>query len=79
MCAIDKAPGPDGFTMGFFRRFWEVVKEDIMKTFQNFYDQEVFERSLNAIFITHPKEERCQGAKRFQAYQLNRQHLQTFC
>ena len=52
MCAIDKAPGPDGFAMGFFLKCWEVVKEDAMKAFQNFYEQEVFERSLNATFIT---------------------------
>ena len=52
MCAIDKAPGPDGFTMGFFLKCWEVVKEDVMKAFHNFYEQEVFERCLNATFIT---------------------------
>lgn len=52
MCAIDKAPDPDGFTMGFFLKCWEVVKEDIMKAFRNFFNREVFERSLNATFIT---------------------------
>lgn len=48
MCATDKAPRPDGFTMGFFIKCWEVVKQDIMDTFQNFYDQGVFEKSFNA-------------------------------
>lgn len=52
MCAIDKSPGLDGFTMGFFLQCWEAVKEDIMKAFQNFYEQKIFERSLNATFIT---------------------------
>ena len=37
--------------MGFFLKCWEVVKEDVKKAFQNFYEQEVFERSLNATFI----------------------------
>ncbi|WMV54989.1 hypothetical protein MTR67_048374 [Solanum verrucosum] len=50
-CAVDKAPGPDGFTMGFYIKCWEVVKGDIMKTFQHFYDQGRFERSFNATFI----------------------------
>ncbi|WMV51256.1 hypothetical protein MTR67_044641 [Solanum verrucosum] len=50
-CAVDKAPGPDGFTMGFYIKCWEVVKGDIMKTFQYFYDQGRFERSFNATFI----------------------------
>ena len=26
----DKAPGPDGFTMGFFQKCWSVVEEDVM-------------------------------------------------
>ena len=28
--AGDKAPGPDGFTMAFFKHCWEVVKADVM-------------------------------------------------
>ncbi|KAH0658710.1 hypothetical protein KY289_027458 [Solanum tuberosum] len=51
LCAADKAPGPDGFTMGFFIKCWEIVKQDIMDTFPKFYDQEVFEKSFNATFI----------------------------
>lgn len=51
MCASDKAPGSDGFTMGFFIKCWEVVKHDILNAFHNFYEQEMFERSFNATFI----------------------------
>jgi len=50
-CATDKAPGPDGFTMGFYIKCWEVVKGDIMETFQHFHEQGRFERSLNSTFI----------------------------
>jgi len=28
MCAVDKAPSPDGFTMGFFIKCWEIVKNE---------------------------------------------------
>nr|GFB09432.1 RNA-directed DNA polymerase, eukaryota [Tanacetum cinerariifolium] len=28
-CGTDKAPGPDGFTFGFFRHFWYLVEQDV--------------------------------------------------
>ena len=59
MCAIDKAPGPDGYTMGFFIKCWDVVKKDIMDTFKNFHSHNIFEKSFNH------KEEWCQGTERF--------------
>ncbi|WMV55749.1 hypothetical protein MTR67_049134 [Solanum verrucosum] len=50
-CAVDKAPGPDGYTMGFFVNCWEIVKGDLMSTMQNFHSQEFFEKSFNATYI----------------------------
>lgn len=32
----DKAPSPNGFSLGFFRTCWEVLKEDIMAVFREF-------------------------------------------
>lgn len=46
-----QSPGPDGFTMGFFIKCWEIVKHDIMMVFQNFYEQKKFKKSFNATFI----------------------------
>ncbi len=34
----DKAPGPDGFTMDFFHKFWEVLKEDLLNIFADLYN-----------------------------------------
>jgi hypothetical protein len=48
----DKAPGPDGFSIAFFQICWEVVKEDVMKIFREFYDEGKFEASLNSTFIS---------------------------
>ena len=48
----DKAPGPDGFTMAFFYKCWSVVEKDVMDFFDYFHRHSVFERSMNASFLT---------------------------
>nr|GEV88114.1 nucleotide-binding alpha-beta plait domain-containing protein [Tanacetum cinerariifolium] len=30
-CGTDKAPGPDGFTFGFYRNFWSIIENDVYK------------------------------------------------
>lgn len=65
MCATDKAPGPDGYTKGFFIKCWEVVKRDIMETFKNFHDHGIFEGSFNNIRCFDPKEDGSQRTERF--------------
>ncbi|KAF5479217.1 hypothetical protein F2P56_000061 [Juglans regia] len=50
--ANDKAPRPDGFSMGFFQDCWDVIKEDIMKVFQELFLVGKFERDLNTTFLT---------------------------
>ncbi|RVW66559.1 hypothetical protein CK203_063873 [Vitis vinifera] len=46
----DKAPGPDGFTVAFWQNCWEIVKEDVLDMFKEFYDQNSFIKSLNHTF-----------------------------
>jgi hypothetical protein len=53
----DKAPGPDGFSLGFIKACWVVLKEDIMAVFREFHSKGSFEKSLNATFIfSHSQE-----------------------
>ena len=48
----DKAPDPDGFIMAFFQKCWSVVEKDVMDFFYCFQRHSVFERSINASFLT---------------------------
>ena len=47
----DKAPGLDGFSLSFFGACWDIVREDILKVFAEFYSYMRFEKSFNATFI----------------------------
>ena len=47
----DKAPGLDGFTMAFFQKCC-VVEKDVMDFFDNSHQHSMFERSINALFLT---------------------------
>ena len=48
----DKAPSLDGFTMAFFYKCWSVVEKDVMDFFDYFHQHSMFERSMNASFLT---------------------------
>ena len=48
----DKAPSPNGFTMAFFHKCCSIVEKDVMDFFDYFHRHSVFERSLNASFLT---------------------------
>ena len=41
--------------MGSFVTCWEIVKKDVMATFQNFHSHEIFEKSFNATDIIPKK------------------------
>ncbi|KAE8685834.1 bromodomain and WD repeat-containing protein 3-like isoform X4 [Hibiscus syriacus] len=47
-----KAPGPDGFTMGFFKNCWPILKEHVLKFFEDFYFGRKWEHGINHAFIT---------------------------
>nr|GEX05253.1 RNA-directed DNA polymerase, eukaryota, reverse transcriptase zinc-binding domain protein [Tanacetum cinerariifolium] len=39
-CGIDKAPGPDGFTFGFYRRYWDIIGNDVVDSVKWFFCME---------------------------------------
>ncbi|RVW16377.1 hypothetical protein CK203_067823 [Vitis vinifera] len=47
----DKAPGPDGFTMAFWQDCWDVVKDEVMDLFKEFFEYGSFAKSLNTTFL----------------------------
>jgi hypothetical protein len=48
----DKAPGPDGFSMGFFQCCWDILRPDVMAFLNYFHGLCSFEKSLNATFVS---------------------------
>ncbi|KAL4353692.1 hypothetical protein GQ457_06G031150 [Hibiscus cannabinus] len=61
ICSSDsnRAPGPDGFNMGFFKTFWSYLKEPIMKFFSDFYVGKNWEDGTNHSFITLIPKKQC--------------------
>lgn len=35
----EKAPDPDGFTIAFFKNYWEVVKNDLIRVLSKFFER----------------------------------------
>ena len=51
-CGMDKAPGPDGFTFGFYRRYWDLIKGDVTNAFRYFFTHCDIPLECNSSFIT---------------------------
>ncbi|GJX10357.1 RNA-directed DNA polymerase, eukaryota, reverse transcriptase zinc-binding domain protein [Tanacetum coccineum] len=50
-CGTDKAPGPDGFTFGFFRHFWHLVDRDVCEAVRYFFKFFDLPKGCNSSFI----------------------------
>ncbi|GJV35020.1 retrovirus-related pol polyprotein from transposon TNT 1-94 [Tanacetum coccineum] len=50
-CGSDKAPGPDGFNFKYIKRFWDVIKVDVLKAVRCFWETGEFSKGCNASFV----------------------------
>lgn len=48
---LDKAPGPDGMTPGFYQQYWQTVGRDIVSLVRNFFSTGMLSEELNATNI----------------------------
>ncbi|XP_077234673.1 uncharacterized protein LOC143876875 [Tasmannia lanceolata] len=48
----DNAPGPDGFPMDFYQRFWGMIKMEVLDYMNEFHGRRVISKEANTTFIT---------------------------
>lgn len=47
----NKSPGPDGYTAEFFKKTWNILKADLLKVFQDFFEKGIINASVNETYI----------------------------
>ncbi|XP_071708244.1 uncharacterized protein [Rutidosis leptorrhynchoides] len=51
-CGGSKALGPEGFNLKFYKRFWNIIKDDLMVAIDWFWDKGEISYGCNASFMT---------------------------
>ena len=50
-CGSEKSSGPDGLNFKFIKKFWQVIKPDVLRFLNEFYVNGIFPKGCNASFI----------------------------
>lgn len=50
-CECSKSPGPDGFNMSFFKTCWHIIKPNLMRVMEEFFDHGKVVKGGNDSFI----------------------------
>jgi hypothetical protein len=67
----DKAPGPDGFSIHFYRACWEIIKIDLLRMIKAFQQRAKVGGSTNSTFLALiPKEVNLSSFERFRPISL---------
>jgi hypothetical protein len=67
----DGAPGPDGLSFMFYQCFWEVVKNDLITLFEDWFNGDLDIFRLNFAMITLiPKENDAREMRKFRPISL---------
>ena len=70
-CYAEGAPRPDGLTFLFYQKFWDLIKHDIVRMFQDFHKGELSLRRLNFAMLTLiPKVDNANNMKFFRSISL---------
>uniref|UniRef100_A0A2N9GUN7 Reverse transcriptase domain-containing protein n=1 Tax=Fagus sylvatica TaxID=28930 RepID=A0A2N9GUN7_FAGSY len=73
----EKAPGPDGYTIAFYKHCWDIVKLEVLNSLQEFHEHESIKRNLNATFVALiPKKPGVSDVKDFLPYLSDREWQQ---
>lgn len=46
-----KAPGPDGFSMYFYQVCWDIIKDDLMLVFLEFFKRGILSKAMKSTFL----------------------------
>lgn len=47
-----KCPGPDGFNFAFYKKFWDLLKDEVRVMFDHFYHSATLPRGFSSYFVT---------------------------